>query len=188
MEYARDGAKNYQDIVKSMRDDMVTLILDSIEKNPTEWDSGWTAIDATTPINGRTNRAYNGFNSIYLYCVAKGRGYKDSRWVTFNQAKELGASVKKGEKSSPVLFYQLYDKNTKKEFNSLTVRDMTDEEKKQYMQENVRRVLQYSTVFNAEQCDHFPERTDELPKMTEEERTRQNVLIEEIINNSAAPI
>ena len=188
MAYTSDGTQNYQDIVKSMRDNMVTLILDSIEKNPTEWESGWTAIDATTPINGRTNRAYNGFNSLYLYFLAKKRGYKDSRWVTFNQAKELGASVKKGEKSSPVLFYQLYDKNTKKEFNSLTVRDLSDEEKKQYMQDNVRRVLKYSTVFNAEQCDRFPERTDELPKMTEEERTRQNVMIEQIINNSAAPI
>lgn len=188
MDYTKGSTQNYQEIVKSMRDDMVTLILDSIEKNPTEWESGWTAIDATTPINGRTNRAYNGFNSLYLYLLAKKRGYKDSRWVTFNQAKELGASVKKGEKSSPVLFYQLYDKNTKKEFNSLTVRDMTDEEKKQYMQDNVRRVLKYSTVFNAEQCDRFPERTDELPTMTEEERTRQNVMIEQIINNSVAPI
>lgn len=188
MAYAKDGKPNYQETIKSVRDDMAALILDSIEKNPTSWERGWTAVDETTPINGSTNRAYNGFNSLYLYFVAQKYGYKDSRWVTFNQAKELGASVKKGEKSSPVLFYQLYDKNAKKEFNSLTVRDMSDDEKKQYVQENVRRVLKYSTVFNAEQCDRFPERKADLPKMSEEERAHQNAMIEKIIENSAAPV
>ncbi len=175
------------DKVKTIRDEMVTAILDSIEKNPTSWEKGWTAIDNTTPVNGRTEKAYRGFNSLYLYCVQSIKGYKDSRWVTFNQAKELGASVKKGEKSSPILFYQLYDKNTKKEFNLLTVRDMSDEEKKEYLKEHVRHILKYSTVFNADQCDNFPDRA-ELPKMSEEERARQNALIEQVIANSPAPV
>lgn len=174
--------------VRQIRDEMATAILDAIEKNPMVWERGWTAIDFDTPVNGKTSKAYKGFNSLYLYMLQKSKGYGDSRWVTFNQAKELGASVKKGEKSSPVLFYQLYDKNTKKEFNSLTVRDMTDEEKQAYMQENVRRILKYSTVFNAEQCDNFPERRDKLPEMSEEERSHQNLLIEQVISNSAAPI
>ncbi len=175
--------------VKAIRDEMATAILEAIEKNPKEWERGWTAVDATTPLNGKSGKAYKGFNSLYLYFMQVKRGYKDPRWVTFNQSKELGASVKKGEKASPILFYQLYDKNTKKEYNPLTVRDMSDDEKRDYMQNNVRRILKYSTVFNAEQCDNFPERkTDELPRMSEEERSRQNALIEQVIANSFAPI
>jgi len=175
--------------VKAIRDEMATAILEAIEKNPKEWERGWTAIDITTPLNGKSGKAYKGFNSLYLYFMQVKKKYNDPRWVTFNQAKDLGASVKKGEKSSPILFYQLYDKNTKKEYNPLTVRDMSDDEKRDYMQNNVRRILKYSTVFNAEQCDNFPERkTDELPRMSEEERSRQNALIEQVIANSFAPI
>ncbi len=175
--------------VKAIRDEMATAILEAIEKNPKEWERGWTAIDITTPLNGKSGKAYKGFNSLYLYFMQVKKKYNDPRWVTFNQAKDLGASVKKGEKSSPILFYQLYDKNTKKEYNPLTVRDMSDDEKRDYMQNNVRRILKYSTVFNAEQCDNFPERkTDELLRMSEEERARQNALIEQVIANSAAPV
>lgn len=175
--------------VKAIRDEMATAILEAIEKNPKEWERGWTAIDITTPLNGKSGKAYKGFNSLYLYFMQVKKKYNDPRWVTFNQAKDLGASVKKGEKSSPILFYQLYDKNTKKEYNPLTVRDMSDDEKRDYMQNNVRRILKYSTVFNAEQCENFPERrADELPRMSEEERARQNALIEQVIANSAAPI
>lgn len=179
---------NEYERVKQIRDEMVTAILDAIEKNPTLWERGWTSIDIDTPVNGKTGNAYKGLNSLYLYMSQKSKGYRDSRWVTFSQAKELGANVKKDEKSFPILFYQIYDKSTKKEYNPLTVRDMDEEEKQTYLRENVRQILKYATVFNAEQCDNFPERTDKLPEMSEEERSRQNLLIEQVISNSAAPI
>ncbi len=116
------------------------------------------------------------------------RGFKDPRWVTFNQAKDLKASVKKGEKSVPVLFFDYYDKVTKKSFDARTVKDMTEEEKKAYIKENVYAVLKYSSVFNAEQCHNFPERAVDEFKMSAEERENQNEAIETIIANSAAPV
>lgn len=172
--------------VQQVREEMIKTLLAHIEHNPTEWQSGWNSIAAGAPYNGKTNTAYRGLNALYLACIGAARGYKDTRWVTFNQAKDLGASVKRGEKSVPVIFYENYDRKTKKAFSSNTVKDMTDDEKAAYIKENVYAVLKYSSVFNAEQCHNFPERKETA--MSNEERANQNVKIETIIARSAAPI
>ena len=179
-------AQSARERVQQVRDEMVKTLLEHIEKNPTDWQAGWNKIAAGAPYNGKTNAAYRGLNSLYLAVIGMQRGYKDARWVTFNQAKELGASVKKGEKSSPVVFFEFYDRATKKAFDNRTVKDMTDEEKAAYVKENVYAVLKYTSVFNVEQCHNFPERKEIA--MSEEERAKQNVKIETIIANSGAPV
>ncbi len=179
---------NYREKINQIREEMVQAILVSMEKNPVEWESGWNNIGADSPINGKTGKSYRGVNFLYLWLVGKENGYEDSRWVTFNQAKELGASVRKGEKSFPVLFYELYDRKTKRPYDSRTTKDMSDEERAAYEHENVYAVLKYSRVFNAAQCANFPKRDIESLKMSEEDRAKQNALIENIIANSGAPI
>ncbi len=165
---------------------MAQTMLDYIEQNPQDWQKGWNNL--TSPINGKTNTSYRGFNALYLALVGMSRGYDDPRWVTFNQAKDLGASIKRGEKSSPVLFFEFYDRLTKKAYDSRTTKDMTDEDRAAYEKENVYAVLKYSSVFNASQCVNFPERDLESLKMSEEDRANQNELIETIIANSAASV
>ncbi len=180
------NAQSARERVLKVRDDMVKTLLAHIEKNPTDWQSGWNNIAAGAPYNGKTSTAYRGLNALYLAFLGAERGYNDTRWVTFNQAKELGASVKKGEKSAPVIFFEFYDRKTKKAFDNRTVKDMTEEEKTAYLKENVYAVMKYSSVFNAEQCHNFPERKEIA--MSEEERANQNAKIETIIANSAAPV
>ncbi len=177
---------SYRDKVSKIRDEMAQTLLDYIEQNPQDWQKGWNNL--TAPINGKTNNSYRGFNALYLSLVGMSRGYDDPRWVTFSQAKDLGASIKKGEKSSPVLFFEFYDRLTKKAYEARTTKDMTDEERAAYEKENVYAVLKYSSVFNASQCVNFPERDLESLKMSEEDRANQNELIETIIANSAAPV
>lgn len=171
--------------VQQIRDGMVKTLIDYIGKNPTNWQSGWVATGV--PMNGKTKTPYRGLNSLYLALIGMEKGFSDPRWVTFNQAKDLGASVKRGEQSVPVVFFEFYDRATKRTYDSRTTKNMTDEEKKVYIKENVYAVLKYSRVFNAAQCENFPERSAEY-KMPEEERAQQNALIETIIANSAAPI
>ncbi len=177
---------NYRDKVNKIREEMVQRILGYIENNPTDWESGWNNL--SSPMNGKTGKAYRGLNAIFLALAGMDQGYDDPRWVTYNQAKELGANVKRGEKSVPVIFYELYDKATKKPYSEKNTKEMTDEERLNYERENVYAVLKYSSVFNAEQCHNFPELDLESLKMSEEERENQNVMIETIIANSAAPI
>lgn len=177
---------SYKDAVEEKRRLMVEELLKCIESNPSEWETGWYK-SASTPVNGKTSKSYNGINALWLYVLGKQKGYMGPRWVTFRQAKELGASVNAGEKSTNVFYWNWYDKATKKPFDEETVKGLSAEEKRKYIDENVRPILKYYSVFNAEQCENFPE----LPpptEMPEEERARQNETIERIISQSAAPI
>ena len=139
--------------------------------------------------NGKTGKNYNGLNALWLYLLAEHKGYTDPRWVTYQQAKDLKASVKAGEKSSNVFYWSWYDKKTKKPFDDATVKDMSKDERQNYLDENVRPVLKYYQVFNASQCNNFPKLdVAEQKEMPADERARQNATIESIIANSAAPV
>ena len=180
---------NYREKVEEKRKAIVDTLIQFIETNPQQWEAGWYSMPADAPFNGKTQKKYKGINSFYLAVIASIKGYTDPRWVTFNQAKELGAHIKSGEKSSEVMYWSWYDKATKKPFEEKTLDGMEYEERQQYMEENVRPVLKFYQVFNAQQCENMPEyAVGQTPEMAEEERARQNALIERVIANSAAPV
>ena len=178
---------NYREAVETKRKAMVDQLLAFIESNPTAWEAGWYKVGGA-PRNGKTGKAYNGLNALWLYLLAEHKGYTDPRWVTYQQAKDLKASVKAGEKSSNVFYWSWYDKKTKKPFDEETVKDMSKDERQKYLDENVRPVLKYYQVFNASQCNNFPKLDAEQQEMPADERARQNAKIESIIANSAAPV
>lgn len=178
---------NYREAVETKRKAMVDQLLAFIESNPTAWEAGWYKVGGA-PRNGKTGKNYNGLNALWLYLLAENKGYTDPRWVTYQQAKDLKASVKAGEKSSNVFYWSWYDKKTKKPFDEETVKDMSKDERQKYLDENVRPVLKYYQVFNASQCNNFPKLDAEQQEMPADERARQNAKIESIIANSAAPV
>ena len=178
---------NYREAVETKRKAMVDQLLAFIESNPTAWEAGWYKVGGA-PRNGKTGKNYNGLNALWLYLLAEHKGYTDPRWVTYQQAKDLKASVKAGEKSSNVFYWSWYDKKTKKPFDEETVKDMSKDERQKYLDENVRPVLKYYQVFNASQCNNFPKLDAEQQEMPADERARQNAKIESIIANSAAPV
>jgi antirestriction protein ArdC len=57
-----------------------------------------------TPINGATLKPYSGFNRIALAIGVKKR-FVSEAFLTFNQAKTLGGSVRSGEKSTRAFFF-----------------------------------------------------------------------------------
>lgn len=58
------------------------------------------------PTNALTKQRYNGINVLTLWATADAANYRSGTWATFKQWKELGASVKKGEKGTPIVFYK----------------------------------------------------------------------------------
>lgn len=173
--------------IDEKRQKIVNTLIEFIETNPTEWNAGWWSV-SQAPFNGKTQKKYKGVNAFYLMVLASMSGYKDPRWFTFNQVKELGANVRAGEKSSEVFYWSYFDKNTKKPFEDKTVENMTDEERRQYIKDNVRPIIKFYQVFNAEQCDNMPEYKHDIHEMDAAERQNQNAMIEQIIANSEAPI
>jgi antirestriction protein ArdC len=54
------------------------------------------------PSNTLTRRAYRGGNSLFLMIIGYRRRYTTSQWATYKQWQELGAQVRRGQKSVPI--------------------------------------------------------------------------------------
>jgi len=100
------------DLYQTVTDKIVAML----ETGMVPWRSpilGRTS--AGHPKNLESDKAYRGVNVFLLAFSAYAHGYGSSYWMTFNQAKTAGGGVKKGEKSSMVVFWKQYettDKNT----------------------------------------------------------------------------
>ncbi|RRD40351.1 DUF1738 domain-containing protein [Leptotrichia sp. OH3620_COT-345] len=159
------------------KQELVNDIIKLIEKEDLSWRKTWRSLDE--PNNPISNKEYKGSNNIRLLISSIKNGYNDPRWMTYNQARENNFQVKKGEKSTPVYFYQLTDKNTKKEFNNETIKNMSEEEKSKYLSENIYIITKKYNVFNAEQI-HGIEKYNQKIQI---DCSKRNEIIEQILDN-----
>ena len=116
-------------------------ILSALAKGVIPWKQQWrngVGIAAGAPVSLSTKRAYRGVNALMLSPVVT--GYESPWWGTFNQIKERGGMVRKGEKASPCIFWKMN-----------RVKDGDKEKTIPF--------LLYYSVFNAQQCEGL-----ELPK------------------------
>lgn len=131
-------------------------IIEHLEKGVVPWQQPWH--NAGTPQNLVTGKQYRGINLLLLGSL----GYSQNSFLTFKQAKELGGSVKKGEKSELVVFWNWVEKKNEK----------TQEVEKIPF-------LRYYNVFNISQCEGIPK--EKLPPVVERENNPIQSC-EEIIN------
>lgn len=52
-----------------------------------------------------TQKSYRGVNILSLWITTQAVGYRSNEWATFKEWKDRGASVRKGEKGTPIVFY-----------------------------------------------------------------------------------
>lgn len=64
----------------------------------------WAA--AKLPFNWTTGKPYSGINTILLWLAQQDAGYARGAWATFNQINAAGGRVKRGEKSTEVIFWK----------------------------------------------------------------------------------
>jgi antirestriction protein ArdC len=70
----------------------------------------WVGPSLTMPVNAVTGHAYRGTNILMLWVAAHEAGYAVNQWATFKQWTEKGAQVRKGEKGTPVIWFQMLDR------------------------------------------------------------------------------
>jgi antirestriction protein ArdC len=154
-----------------MKSDIYQRITDQIvaklEQGVRPWLQPWNAEHAagriTRPLRGN-GIPYRGINILMLWSAALEKGYGAPIWLTFKQALELDAHVRKGEQGSLVVYA---DKIT---------RTRTDEATGEETEHAIPFMKGY-TVFNAEQIDGLPEhyyakpapRGETLPRVTRAE-------------------
>lgn len=61
------------------------------------------------PVNVASGNAYRGVNTVALWAAADAFGYDHGLWGTYRQWQDRGAQVRKGEKSSLIVFYREFD-------------------------------------------------------------------------------
>ncbi len=129
-------------------------IIADLEQGELSWLKPWKAgnLDSkfTKPLR-HNGVPYNGINILMLWGAAVEAGYHSPFWMTFKQAKELGAHVKKGERGNLVVYANTI---TKLESQG----DGSEEERKTPFMKG------YS-VFNVEQIEGLPEHYYSKPEL-----------------------
>ncbi len=93
------------------RSDLYSRITDKIiielERGVRPWMQPWNTAHAgdhiTRPLR-HNGQPYSGINVLLLWSEAIARGFTAPTWMTFRQALELGAAVRKGETGTTVVF------------------------------------------------------------------------------------
>lgn len=129
------------DIYQTVTESIVAML----EAGVRPWAPGQDAKACGLPvIPTRANgEAYRGLNVALLWGAAEMKGYRHHTWMTFNQAKALGGCVRKGEKSSPVVYWG-------------TFKAQADDADESGEDGKARLFAKGYAVFNVEQIDGLP--------------------------------
>lgn len=137
-------------------DSVTQRIITELKEGTPPWVKPWTGQAKgvnLTPANAVSGRPYSGINVLILWASALDRGYPTHGWATFQQANQIGASVRKGEKATQVVFV----KRTVKE-------EEGQEPKKSTM-------MKAYPVFNLAQLDNVPPQYLEAEPPSDEDVT-----------------
>ena len=101
--------------MKNLHQHITQQIIEQLEQGTKPWECPWIhdQPSASLPVNFKTGNRYQGINILLLWIMAQKKGYHSNAWLTFKQAKELGAHVRKGEKACLGIFYKLLEKPVK---------------------------------------------------------------------------
>lgn len=126
---------------------VTTRIIDLLEAGTVPWQKPWT--DAGVPMNFISKRPYRGINLWLLLSL----NYERNLFLTWDQLKKIGGSVKQGEHGHIVIFW----KNVKKQ----------PEELGKDGHPRTIPMLRYYKVFNISQCRDVPQ--DIIPGLINED-------------------
>jgi len=136
--------------------DIVTnRIIEELEKGTIPWQKPWA--EAGIPRNLLSKRPYRGIN-VWLLSLLD---YEQNLFLTWDQLKKIGGSVKQGEHGHIVVFWK-------------TLKKGEDLEQKDKSQQKTISLLRYYKVFNIAQCREIPEQM--LPKPVSEQKEFDPIL------------
>lgn len=100
-----------------IKQEVTDRIINAIENGKMARGHLWSSAGGATamPINYRTKRPYSGVNVLLLWVEGMERGFERQEWLTFKQAQEIGANVRKGAKGCRVVFFKVMEKDGKGE-------------------------------------------------------------------------
>ena len=153
--------------------ELVSRFIAQLEQGTRPWARSWATQEGgrfMRPL--RHNGApYHGVNVLALWCAAEDRGFNSPHWMTFNQAKEFGASVRKGAKAAHVFYYGAVERE------------------KENGETHQAKFVKTYCVFNAQEIEGLPARFTPAPvAITPAETEARNLAADQFIGNTRAVI
>lgn len=138
--------------MQTKRDTYQTItdtLLNALE-NCGPFERPWIGQSLTMPLNVASGNEYRGTNIVMLWAAAQASGYAQNVWGTFKQWSEKGATVRKGEKGTPVIWFKMLER--------------ADESSDDQEQESQRiPCARLSWVFNIAQVQGYEAKNEEAP-------------------------
>ena len=128
-------------VLKDVYASVTNTIITALESGTPPWVHPWSVgAGDMVPSNLSSGRRYRGINVLQLNMQAMQRGYSANRWMTYQQARALGANVRKGESGTELVLFKMLDvESTAKEADRKVIP-----------------LIRSFTVFNAAQIDGLP--------------------------------
>jgi antirestriction protein ArdC len=166
------SSKERFDVYGAITDQIIASIEAGAEHPQMPWHRAGGSIER--PTNVESKNAYRGVNTVALWASAYCQQFDHGLWGTYRQWQEKGAQVRKGEKSSIIIFYrdlQPHERDTQSSSDD-------DDRGNRFF------VARASRVFNVAQVDGF-----ELPAIEPSiDRIDPSVAAEAFIASTGATI
>jgi antirestriction protein ArdC len=136
-------------VTQQIREETTKKIVDALTTgNVVPWRKPWNEDpNCGYPRNIVSKRKYRGINPLLLELTAMSKGYRSCYWATYKQFAEAGGQVRKGEKSTTVVFSTIFQKD-KVDASGNTVLDKNGKKAVQKLW-----FLKTFAVFNLDQVD-----------------------------------
>lgn len=88
--------------------DVVADLVAAIEQGAGTWSMPWQQIAATgVPTNAVTHNRYQGGNALWFALIGQSHGYPSARWATYKQWQSVGAQVRRGERATWGIYWNV---------------------------------------------------------------------------------
>lgn len=108
-EQVKEQSPENDKVKRDLRQEFTDKLVASLEQGTIPWRKPWNAdktVNVGMPTNALTGKPYRGGNLLMLAVESAEKGYQDNRWATFNQVKELGGNVMKGQSATPIEYWE----------------------------------------------------------------------------------
>ena len=92
------------DVYTAITDQIVAAIEAGADNPQMPWHRSGSVIER--PVNVASGKGYRGVNTVALWASAFSQQFPTGLWGTYRQWQDKGAQVRKGEKSSLIVFYK----------------------------------------------------------------------------------
>lgn len=134
--------------MKDLYSEISARIIEQLEQGIIPWKKPWSGVSSGA-ISHATGRPYSLLNQMLLM--------QPGEYITFNQCKQEGGSVKKGSKAKIVVFWKVQPREKKDAAGNI----VTDAEGKPVVEGLP--VLRYFQVFHIDDCEGIKPKYNKLP-------------------------